>query len=606
MRGNDKLSVQWVIWHISERAVIPKSFIQDLLNRLDIVDVVGRYVPLKKAGANFSACCPFHNEKSPSFTVSPSKQFYHCFGCGVHGTAISFVMEHLGLSFVEAVEELARSIGLNVPRETSVNAATQSRAAPDLYELMQTAVRYYREQLKLSQPAIDYLKRRGVSGEVAARFGMGYAPEGWQNLRQPFADYQSSSLLDTGLVVEREDEATGDTTGQSTARRYDRFRDRIMFPIVNARGQVIGFGGRVLDKGTPKYLNSPETVLFEKGRELYGLYQAQKAIRANRIALVVEGYMDVVALAQHGIEYAVATLGTATTPFHIQKLLRLTDRVVFCFDGDAAGRRAAWRALENTLPQLVDGKQFGFLFLPAEHDPDSYVRQFGKEAFEKLQRESMPLSGYLLNELSKQVDMHTQEGKSTLLKLAQPLLSSITAPIAALLLRKELAVLAGVSQVELEVLYGMESIDIPKRRVTQKIASPAASNLRALLRCLLFKPDLARQLPANWEMHGLEADTIAALAEWLLSQEEPVSTAAIIQHFQETAHANLLAKEQAEILQLGDGFNAEGEFLDVLKSLRKAQRKQEFDTLNAKIRGTGMGSLSEQERALYLQLSRRD
>ena len=590
--------------------MIPKSFIQDLLNRLDIVDVVGRYVPLKKAGANFSACCPFHNEKSPSFTVSASKQFYHCFGCGVHGTAISFVMEHLGLSFVEAVEELARSIGLTVPRETSATAVTQHKAAPDLYELMQTAVRYYREQLKQSPPAIDYLKRRGVSGEVAARFGMGYAPAGWQNLRQPFADYQSNSLLDTGLVIEREDESTEESAGQSseqsTARRYDRFRDRIMFPIVNARGQVIGFGGRVLDKGMPKYLNSPETVLFEKGRELYGLYQAQKAIRANRIALVVEGYMDVVALAQHGIEYAVATLGTATTPFHIQKLLRLTDRVVFCFDGDAAGRRAAWRALENTLPQLVDGKFVGFLFLPAEHDPDSYVREYGKEAFEKLQRESMPLSGYLLNELSAQVDLHTQEGKSALLKLAQPLLSSITAPIAALLLRKELAALAGVSQVELEVLYGMESIDIPKRRITQKIASPAASNLRALLRCLLFKPDLARQLSTDWEVGGLEADTIKAVAEWLLSQEEPVSTAAIIQHFQESAHAKLLAKEQAEILQLGDAFNAEGEFLDVLKSLRKAQRKQEFDALNVKIRNAGMAGLSEQERALYLQLSRRD
>lgn len=595
--------------------MIPKSFIQDLLNRLDIVDVVGRYVPLKKAGANFSACCPFHNEKSPSFTVSANKQFYHCFGCGVHGTAISFVMEHLGLGFIEAVEELAQSIGLAVPRETSSAGAIENKVAPDLYELMQTAVRYYREQLKQSPTAIDYLKRRGVNGEVAARFGIGYAPEGWQNLRQVFSDYQTVSLLDTGLVIERADDSTENAAEQSAARRYDRFRDRIMFPIINSRGQVIGFGGRVLDKGTPKYLNSPETVLFEKGRELYGLYQAQKSIRASRMALVVEGYMDVVALAQHGIEYAVATLGTATTPFHIQKLSRLTDRIVFCFDGDAAGRKAAWRALENTLPQLVDGKQFGFLFLPAEHDPDSYVRENGSAVFDQLLREAMPLSEYFLSELSSQVDMRTQEGRNALLQRAQPLLTAITAPIAALLLRKELADLAGITQAELEALYGMRSIDLPKRRVTQKMASPAASNLRALLRCLLFQPDLVSLLPAdaaatdwlpaNWETSGMETEAVTALIVWLKSNQEKVSTAAIIQHFQDTVYASLLAKEQAEIMQWGDDFKAADEFQDVLQSLRKAQRKQQLETLHAKMHGAGMGSLNEQDRALYLQLLQR-
>ncbi|HMC13446.1 MAG TPA: DNA primase, partial [Gallionellaceae bacterium] len=366
--------------------MIPKSFIQDLLNRLDIVDVIGRYVPLKKAGANYVACCPFHNEKSPSFTVSQSKQFYHCFGCGAHGTAIGFVMEQSGLGFVDAVEELARSIGVTVPREAASPGQTQHKAAPDLYELMQSATRYYREQLKQSPRAIDYLKRRGLSGEIAARFGVGYAPEGWQNLESIAPNYQDKSLLETGLVIVNDD-----------GKRYDRFRDRIMFPIVNQRGQIIGFGGRVLDKGEPKYLNSPETPLFEKGRELYGLFQAQKAIRAEGLALVVEGYMDVVALAQLGVEYAVATLGTATTPYHIQKLLRLTDHVVFCFDGDAAGRRAAWRALENALPHLQDGKQLRFLFLPPEHDPDSYIREHGKEAFERLLGEEvLPLSGYLL------------------------------------------------------------------------------------------------------------------------------------------------------------------------------------------------------------------
>ncbi len=290
--------------------MIPKSFIQDLLNRLDIVDVIERYVPLKKAGANYVACCPFHNEKSPSFTVSQTKQFYHCFGCGAHGTAIGFVMEHAGLSFVDAVEELARGIGVTVPREASNQV--QHKVAPDLYEVMQSATRYYREQLKQSPRAIEYLKRRGLSGEIAAKFGIGYAPDGWQNLESVFLNYQDANLLETGLVIENDE-----------GKRYDRFRDRIMFPIINVRGQVIGFGGRVLDKGEPKYLNSPETPLFEKGRELYGLFQAQKAIRAEKMALVVEGYMDVVALAQLGVEYAVATLGTATTPYPYPEVVAL-------------------------------------------------------------------------------------------------------------------------------------------------------------------------------------------------------------------------------------------------------------------------------------------
>ena len=419
--------------------MIPKSFIQDLLNRLDIVDVIERYLPLKKAGANYVACCPFHNEKSPSFTVSQTKQFYHCFGCGAHGTAIGFVMEHTGMGFVEAVEDLAKSIGVTVPQEAS--NVPQHKVAPDLYDLMQSATRYYREQLKKTPRAIDYLKGRGLSGEVAARFGIGYAPDDWQNLKAAVPNYQDASLVETGLVIEGED-----------GKRYDRFRDRIMFPIVNVRGQVIGFGGRVLDKGEPKYLNSPETPLFEKGHELYGLYQAQKAIRAQQRVIVVEGYMDVVALAQHGVEYAVATLGTATTPFHVQKLLRLCDQVVFCFDGDKPGQKAAWRALENALPQLRDGKRLGFLFLPEEHDPDTYIREYGTEAFEHELENSLPLSGYLLRELTAQVDLRTQEGRSALLKNAQPLLTAITAPTTALLLRKEVAALAGVTQAELEAL----------------------------------------------------------------------------------------------------------------------------------------------------------
>ena len=575
--------------------MIPKNFIHDLLNRLDIVDVIERYVPLKKAGANYVACCPFHNEKSPSFTVSQNKQFYHCFGCGAHGTAIGFVMEHGGLGFVDAVEELARSTGVTVPREApEPEQAQQHKVTPDLYEVMQSATRYYRDQLKLSSPAIDYLKRRGLSGEIALRFGIGYSPEGWQNLGSVFANYQDSSLLETGLVIENQD-----------GKLYDRFRDRIMFPIVNTRGQVIGFGGRVLDSGDPKYLNSPETALFEKGRELYGLFQALKAIRTKRQVLVVEGYMDVVALAQHGIEYAVATLGTATTHYHVQKLLRLTDKVMFCFDGDAAGQRAAWRAMENALPQLIDGKNIGFLFLPSRHDPDSFVREHGTAAFEQLLQEALPLSSYMLRELSTQVDLRTQEGRTALLQRAKPLLTVISAPTTALLLRKEVAALAGITQAELEALYAIKPIGASPRRALQRVARPVVSNLRVLLRCLLFQPDLARELPEHWMPVGAEAVAIIALAEWSRMQDGAVSSAAMIQNFQGTTHESLLAVEQAEIMQWGETFNVVAEFQDVLTRLRNEQRKQQLQVLHAKMHGTGMKGLDEKERSLYLQLLQR-
>lgn len=571
--------------------MIPKSFIQDLLNRLDIVDVIERYVPLKKSGANYTACCPFHNEKSPSFTVSQSKQFYHCFGCGAHGTAIGFVMEHAGMGFVDTIEELARSIGVEVPREAQAAGHVQHKVAPDLYELMQAATRYYREQLKQSPRAIDYLKRRGLSGEIAARFGIGYAPEAWQNLSEIAHSYQDASLVETGLVLE------GDS-----GKRYDRFRDRIMFPIVNARGQVIGFGGRILDSGEPKYLNSPETVLFEKGHELYGLFQAQKAIRANQQVVVVEGYMDVVALAQHGVEYAVATLGTATTPYHVQKLLRVAEQVVFCFDGDAAGQRAAWRALENSLPHLVDGKRMGFLFLPKEHDPDSYIREYGRETFEQLLHDSLPLSGYLLRELSARVDLRTQEGRSSLLESAKPLLTAITAPTMALLLRKEVAALAGISQLELEALYGVKAVGAPPRPATQKAARPAISNLRFLLRCLLYQPDLARELPENFAAEGAEAEAIKALSSWMRTQEGQVSSAVLIQYFQGTAHEALLAAEQAEIMQWGEAFDVAAEFQGILTKLREDLRKKKFHELSVKMAGKDFKALTEQERMLYLQL----
>ena len=573
--------------------MIPKSFIQDLLNRLDIVDVVERHVPLKKAGANYVACCPFHNEKSPSFTVSQSKQFYHCFGCGAHGTAIGFVMEHVGLGFVEAVEELARGAGMEVPRERSPVGEHRQKIAPDLYEVMQTATRFYREQLKQSPRAIDYLKRRGLSGEIAARFGIGYAPEGWQGLAAAFPDYQSESLSETGLVIVNEEDH----------KRYDRFRDRIMFPIVNVRGQVIGFGGRVLDKGEPKYLNSPETPLFEKGRELYGLFQAQKAIRGTQRVLVVEGYMDVVALAQLGVEYAVATLGTATTPYHVQKLLRMVDHIVFSFDGDKAGQKAAWRALENALPHLQDGKRISFLFLPVEHDPDSFIREFGKEAFEQRVQEAMPLSAYLLREVGAGLDLRSQEGRNQLLQRAKPLLTAIAAPATALLLRKEVAALAGVSQAELEALYEVSPVARAPRSAPKKAGRSAPSGNRLLLQCLIAQPALGTQLPADWQGDGAEGEAVLALLEVLRGTDGALSGPALTQYFQGTVHERTLAAAEADMLSWGESFDVAAEFAGLMNRLDEGQRRQQFQALQAK--AAQGGRLSEEECVRYLQLLQR-
>jgi DNA primase len=390
--------------------LIPDSFKQDLLNRVDVVDVVSRFVQLKKAGANLQGLCPFHTEKSPSFTVSPAKQFYHCFGCGAHGNAIGFLMAYSSLGYVDAIKELASGVGMQVPewQPSTPEAAARKERETDLLPLMERAMDFYRGELKKSPRAIKYLKGRGLSGEIAARFRIGYAPDDWQGLKAAFPDYEDKALVDAGLVVVNE------------AKRYDRFRDRVMFPIHNARGAVIGFGGRVLGEGEPKYLNSPETPLFEKGREVYGLVQARDAIRAAGRALVVEGYMDVVALAQFGVGYAVATLGTATTPVHVSKLLRLADELVFCFDGDAAGRKAAWRALEVSLPLATDAKPVKFLFLPEKDDPDSFIRAHGKDAFEQMVREAQTLSAFLIAELQAGLNLGSAEGRSQFVARATP------------------------------------------------------------------------------------------------------------------------------------------------------------------------------------------
>ncbi|ARU06841.1 DNA primase [Comamonas serinivorans] len=386
---------------------IPQGFIDDLLARTDVVEVVGRHVQLKRAGANYQGLCPFHSEKSPSFTVSPSKQFYHCFGCGKSGNAIGFLMDHLGSGFVETVQDLAQQAGLTVPQEQvspqeMARQQAQREQRKTLTEVLEQAAQAYRERLRTTPLAIDYLKKRGLSGAIAQRFGLGYAPDTWRGLASVFAAYDDPLLEHSGLVIHNAEED----------KRYDRFRGRVMFPIRNERGECIGFGGRVLGDEKPKYLNSPETPVFSKGHELYGLYEARNAIRDAGHVLVTEGYMDVVALAQLGLPNAVATLGTACTPDHMTKLFRVTDQVVFSFDGDAAGRRAAHKALHVALPLATDVRTVKFLFLPAEHDPDSFVRTQGKAAFDQAVQQAVPLSRFVMDVASETLDLETAEGRA--------------------------------------------------------------------------------------------------------------------------------------------------------------------------------------------------
>ena len=420
---------------------IPQSFIQELLSRVDVVEVVGRYVQLKKGGANFMGLCPFHGEKSPSFSVSPTKQFYHCFGCGKNGNAISFLMDHAGMNFVEAVKDLAGQVGLQVPEEECSpqereRAAAERQKQATLTDVLEKAAGAWRKQLKDSPRAVAYLKGRGLSGEIAHRFGLGYAPDGWHGLASVFPIYDDPLLTESGLVIVNTEDG-GET------RRYDRFRDRIMFPIRNVKGECIGFGGRVLGDEKPKYLNSPETPVFHKGRELYGLFEARQALRDAGYVLVTEGYMDVVALAQLGFPNAVATLGTACTPEHVQKLFRFTDSVVFSFDGDAAGRRAARKALDGALPHATDVRTVKFLFLPAEHDPDSYIREFGADAFARSVSEAVPLSRFLIEVASEACELTSAEGRARLASNARPLWNAL--PEGALK-RQMLGELAGLVQ----------------------------------------------------------------------------------------------------------------------------------------------------------------
>ena len=569
--------------------MIPESFIQELLHRVDIVDLIDSYVPLKKAGANYAACCPFHNEKTPSFTVSQTKQFYHCFGCSAHGTAIGFLMEYSGLGFVDAIKELASRVGMQVPEEEARRPHDGPKLTT-LTEIMARAAKYYYEQLKRSEKAIDYLKRRGLSGEIAQRFGIGYAPDNWQGLEAAFDDYSRPELQQAGLVIRNEQ-----------GRLYDRFRDRVMFPIINQKGEVIAFGGRVIGEGEPKYLNSPETPLFEKGRELFGLPQARQALRETNTAIVVEGYLDVVALAQHGVGNAVATLGTATTATHVQKLLRQVDRIVYCFDGDSAGRKAAWRALENSLETLPAQKSIGFVFLSAQDDPDSFVRDHGKAAFERLIAQATPLSEFLLHELMSRCEMSSAEGRARLVAEAKPLLLRLQTPLLRLQLVKRLAEESGFSQQEVERLCDLRPIARP---APARAPRQAPSLLRPLLRLLLQKPELAMKFPLQTlPGNSAEAQAVRSLCEMILAAgDPPPGYAVLLERARGVENEEILHEAAAELMrQPFDEESIDEEFDGTIQRLQEAESRRTFELLQEKIGKLGVSGLSGEEKQQYLQ-----
>jgi len=648
-------------------ALIPQSFIADLLNRVDIVDVVGQHVKLKKAGANFQGLCPFHSEKSPSFSVSPTKQFYHCFGCGAHGSAISFLMEYSGLGYVDAIEDLARSAGLDVPREErTANDVARQQQAMALSEVMSAAADWYRQQLKVTPRAVEYLKGRGLTGEIAKRYALGYAPDGWQGLEAVFGVYTNDevakTLLEGGLLIQSEPSSDNQTANQTT-RRYDRFRDRIMFPIRNPKGQTIGFGGRILDQGEPKYLNSPETPLFSKGNTLYGLFEARQAIRSQEYVLVCEGYMDVVALAQLGFPNAVATLGTACTANHVRMLLRRTDRIVFSFDGDAAGQRAAQRALEACLPLMSDDKEIRFLFLPTEHDPDSYVRAYGAPAFEKVIKEAMSISSFFFKIASQDHELTTPEGRAQTHHAAKPLLLSMPPIALRTQILRELAIRTNSTPAELESFCGLTMVTAPvqqgsyattnqrapnfvqnnssnrnqgapwqaskgsaKRVAIQSITPPQAPTDLAeqMLRVLIQFPHLGKALDANQRALALQASELRStkaleLMKDLLAQcdlvelipgengKPPTVGAGAFALFQEQLSRSELAPLY-EVLRkrvMGSDLEIEGAIADLegaFKKLELTHLKSEMTEIAQKIAGS---TATEQDRARYRELGER-
>ncbi|OGT33854.1 MAG: DNA primase [Gammaproteobacteria bacterium RBG_16_51_14] len=544
---------------------IPQNFIDDLLARVDIIDIVDSYVPLRKAGRNHQALCPFHEEKTPSFTVNQAKQFYHCFGCGASGTAITFVMEYLHLGFIEAVEELASRAGLTVPREDGF-VAKDSDNTTELYELMELVVRFYCKQLRehsQASAAVAYLKQRGITGEIAAQFEIGYAPPGWDNVIRALggSDAALQRLARIGMLLKK------DSGGY-----YDRFRERIMFPIRDQRGRVTGFGGRVLDDTKPKYLNSPETPIFHKGEELYGLYQARHTHKNSEQLYIVEGYMDVLALVQSGIHNAVATLGTAATQQHLEKLFRVTGQIVFCFDGDTAGEKAAWRALETALPLLRDGRQVHFIFLPEGHDPDTYVREKGRDAFEDKQA-IVPLSDYLLNNLTSRTTLTTREGRATLIERSLPYLKQLHPGTLRKLLVNDLAALAQYDAGDIESAFQQNDKKTrPAVRRTRKQSRPESdSPIQLVIKYLVHHPELALLLSSAEPLALVDikgVDFLLQLIE-LIRDKPQITTATIMETWRGTRYEKRLNEIAGSEDILAEIDDPESQFLDAMNKLAK-------------------------------------
>ncbi|AYV21828.1 DNA primase [Vibrio mediterranei] len=581
--------------------IIPRSFIDDLLARLDIVDIIDARVKLKKQGKNYGACCPFHNEKTPSFSVSQEKQFYHCFGCGVHGNAIDFLMEYERLEFVEAIEELAASLGLDVPREQrngssgnfSKGPTANSEQKRSLYDLMGTIGQYYRDQLKVSsnKAAIEYLKGRGLSGEIVQKFGIGYVPDEWDSVRKNFGQQKTTQdmLVSGGMLIEND-----------KGNRYDRFRGRIMFPIRDRRGRVIGFGGRVLGNDTPKYLNSPETPIFHKGKELYGLYEVLQAYREPPQVLVVEGYMDVVALAQYGVDYSVASLGTSTTGDHLQVLFRQTSTVVCCYDGDRAGRDAAWRAMENALPYLNDGRQLKFMFLPDGEDPDSFIRQNGKEAFETEVQNAMPLSDFMFSSLMQQVDSRTKEGMAKLSTLAVPLIDKVPGGTLRLYLRELLGRKLGlVDERQLQQLIDRQGQQETRAQPHKEIKR---TPMREVIALLLQNPSYAEMVPDLSTVRDLSLPGLNLFVEVVdKCQAHPhMTTGQLLEQWRGSNNEALLSRLASWVIPLDDD-NQEDVFIDSLDKILSQCIEKQIENLQAKERSVGL-SVEEKRELLALML----
>ncbi|EPA0510386.1 DNA primase [Vibrio alginolyticus] len=580
---------------------IPRSFIDDLLARLDIVDIIDARVKLKKKGKNYGACCPFHNEKTPSFSVSQEKQFYHCFGCGAHGNAIDFLMEFDRLEFVEAIEELASYLGLDVPREQRSGGNGSFQSGPqasssekrNLYDLMGSIAQFYRNQLKqpASKVAIEYLKDRGLSGEIVQKFGIGYVADEWDLVRKNFGQNKENQdmLVTGGMLIEND-----------KGNRYDRFRGRVMFPIRDRRGRVIGFGGRVLGDGTPKYLNSPETPIFHKGKELYGLYEVLQAYREPPQILVVEGYMDVVALAQYGVDYSVASLGTSTTGDHLQVLFRQTSTVVCCYDGDRAGREAAWRAMENALPYLTDGRQLKFMFLPDGEDPDSYIRQNGKQAFEQQVSNAMPLSEFMFSSLTQQVDMSTKEGMAKLSTLAVPLIDKVPGGTLRLYLRELLGRRLGlVDERQLQQLISKQGKEDKRPQPHKEIKR---TPMREVIALLIQNPQYVSMVPDLTSVRDLPIPGLSLFVDVLdKCQAHPhINTGQLLEHWRNSQNETLLSRLASWDIPL-DEDNQEEIFLDSLDKVIAQCVEKQIENLQAKARSVGL-SAEEKRELLALML----